>query len=89
MITKFNVEKVFTSKSDKLGITEFIIDGIVVCTMEKYLEWYHTHKICPQLGITIAKSRLRDKTKTSYKVKWNLKNIESLTGKKPIKKRSL
>ena len=81
MTTKFKIKTVFTPASkevdkSRLGITEFLIDGIVVCTMRKYREWFCYMQKDGRM------SNLRDKEKITFSVEWNEKNIEKLTGKK-------
>lgn len=80
--TKFKIETVFTPSPDnsdnksRLGVTEFIIDGFVVCTMKKYREWFRSMQKDGHMSI------LRDKQKVTFRIVWNKENIEKLTGKK-------
>jgi hypothetical protein len=69
-INNFKVvtEKTYNKRNEVNG-ANFIINGICVCTIRKYLEQFCS-----------AKSNLRDTTKTAKETRWNLDNIGILTG---------
>lgn len=82
MATKnIKVEKRFTSSSkfnNTYGTTEFLINGIVVCTMKKSREFFCTIK-------NGTRSNIRDKVKTAYYISWNISGLKEISGgKKPI-----